>query len=298
MGFCARYDSRSQYLDQIDELIIPFHDGVENLAEFLTEHSHQRVILDIKSEWRPFFGAILTPIWAEHQNLVLRFEKLDQELIGSIKTLGIPYFSKEIAVEWELFNRLISYGVSDVYVSEQLGFELRDVSAAAALNGIRTRVFPNIVQSALTETNELHKFFIRPEDADLYNRRYISTFEFYIPENIDLNWDVLYRAYAINKKWLGPLSEIILGLDIGIDNTFIHPSWGEYRMNCRRSCLKTGSCRHCDALYELSKSLKLLEVMPNRPKDGKSAAKIIMDEIDRKDINAAEPLPPPVVPNF
>jgi len=298
MAFCARYDSRSKYLNEIDEIIIPFHGTTQNLPEFLEAHSNQRIILDIKEPWKAFFTTIFTPIAEKYTNIALRFPELTADLVAILQNLKIPYFSTQIVVEWELFNELLEKGVSDIYISEQLGFELDKISKVVAKHKIRTRIFPNIAQAARADTDPLKKFFIRPEDIDLYNRRYISTFEFYIPEDLDLNWDVLYRAYAINKKWNGPLSEIILGLDNDIVSTFMSPHWGEFRMDCARKCLQGHSCNMCNILYDFSKSLEKIEIMPKPPIDTKQAAKIIMEHIDNKTLDAETPTPIPQIPNF
>lgn len=298
MAFAARWDSRSKYLNEIDELIIPFHGTTEKLTDFLEAHADQRIIVDIKEPWRNFFGAIFAPIGEKYTNIALRLSELNKEAISDIKNTKIPYFSTEIAVEWEKFHELVNYGVSDIYIGEQLGFELDDVGRASARAGIRTRIFPNVAQSALTETKPLKKFFLRPEDVDLYNRRYISTFEFYIPIGTDLNWDVLYRAYAINKKWTGRLDEIIIGLDSDINNTFISPYWASARMICHRKCLKYSDCNTCEKIYDLSKSLEAIQIMPKPPKDTKIAAKETMKVLDNNNIESESPPPAPIVPNF
>lgn len=298
MAFCARYDNRSKYLNEIDEIIIPFHDSDNNLAEFLDAHSKQRVIVDIKGDWRPFFAAIFTPIAEKYTNIALRFSQFNESMIPALQQIKIPYFSAQPIVEWELLNELLKQGVSDVYISGQLGFELEKVARVVAPYGARIRVYPNVVQTARQNTDALKKFFIRPEDVDLYNRRYISTFEFYIPNGVDLNWDILYDAYAINKKWSGPLFELIVGLDSDINNMYISPKWGEFRINCERNCLKGKNCNMCNTIYELSKSLQKLEVMPRPPKDTKETAKKIMQKIDSKKIDAEPPHPTPKMPNF
>ena len=298
MAFAARWDSRSKYLNDIDELIIPFHGTTDKLTDFLDAHIDQRVIVDIQEPWRNFFGAIFTPIGEKYTNIALRLSELNMELIPDIKRTKIPYFTNEVVVEWEKFQELVNYGVSDIYIGERLGFELDDVGRAAARAGIRTRIFPNVAQSARMNTDPLKKFFLRPEDVDLYNRRYISTFEFYIPIGVDLNWDVLYRAYAINKKWTGRLDEIIIGLDSDIDNTFISPYWASARMTCHRKCLKYSDCNICGEIYDLSKSLAAIRVMPKPPKNTKIAAKEIMQTLDTQNIQIKDNPPMPVIPNF
>ena len=298
MAICARWDSRSKYLDVVDELIIPFHGKVDNLTDFLERHKHQRIIIDVRDDWKNFYGTILTPVYEKYANLVLRLTDRGQVLNTSIKNAGIPYFINEVCVEWEKLNEIIDLGVTDVYISEQLCFELADVSRLAAAAGVRVRVYPNIAQSARESTNPLKKFFVRPEDVDIYNRRYVSTFEFYYPEGVDINWDVLYRAYAVNKKWRGPLKEIIIGLEDDIDSTYVSPRWAELRMNCKRKCLKGGNCSACIQISALSKAFEELAVMPVLPKDTKAAAKEVLAAIDAKDVTKEEPVPPPIIPNF
>jgi len=65
MAICARWDSRSKYLDEVDELIIPFHGKADNLVEFLEYHKHQRIIIDVREDWKNFYGVILAPIYEE-----------------------------------------------------------------------------------------------------------------------------------------------------------------------------------------------------------------------------------------
>ena len=298
MAFCARWDSRSKYLNEVDELIIPFHGTTEQLSVFLKEHANQRIILDIKEEWKSFYGAILEPIIKEYPNLTLRFQDRQQILDFLQQKIPVSYFLNEVCVEWEKLNEIITFGVSDVYISEQLGFELADVAKFAVAKGVRVRVYPNVAQCSRSKTDDLKKFFIRPEDVDIYNRRYVSTFEFYYPENIDINWDVLYRAYAINKRWRGPLKEIILGLDDEINSTFISPRWAELRMNCKRKCLKGDQCSACYQIASLAKAFEELSVMPVLPKDNKNAAKEVFNTIDAKSITSENPVPPPIIPNF
>lgn len=298
MAFCARWDSRSKYLDKIDELIIPFHGTTDTLTSFLEEHKHQRIILDIKDEWKNFYKTILEPISEQYPNLVLRFQTKEALLESNIIDTTIPYFLNEVCVEWEKLNEIIALKVTDVYISEQLCFELAEVAKVAAAGGVRTRVYPNVLQGARSSTDDLKKFFVRPEDVDLYNRRYISTFEFYYPEDIDINWDVLYRAYAVNKKWRGPLKEIIIGLENDMNSTYVSPRWAELRMDCRRKCLKGNSCNACNQIAALAKSFEQLEVMPVLPNDTKNAAKEVFQEIDAKTIDNENPAPPPIIPNF
>ena len=131
MAFCARFDSRSHYLYEIDEIIIPFHNRSDNLAEFLDAHQKQRVIVDVRDEWKNFYAAIFTPLVEKYPNLVIRVSEITPELSTALKNINATFFSAQIAAHWEVLYYLASLGVSDIYIGEQLCFELNDVSKAA-----------------------------------------------------------------------------------------------------------------------------------------------------------------------
>ena len=298
MAFCARWDSRSKYLNEIDELIIPFHGQVDKLVDFLEEHKNQRIILDIKDDWKEYYNAILQPIVLQYQNLVLRLQTEEQLIKSHLQNTSIPYFLNQVCTDWETLNAIIELKVTDVYISEQLCFELAEIQKLTAAVGVRVRVYPNIAQSARASTPALKTFFVRPEDVDIYNRRYISTFEFYYPEDVDINWDVLYRAYAIKKRWRGPLKEIIFGFNNDLDSTYVSPRWAELRMTCRRKCLKGDRCFACAQIAALARSFEQIQVMPILPKDPKAAAKEVLEVVDSKNIDNDKETPLPVIPNF
>lgn len=298
MAFCSRYDSRSKYLFDIDEIIIPFHDSDKNLMEFIEAHQNQRVIIDIKNEWRSFFTAIFLPIREKYSNVAIRLSELTDEIYSDLQKIDLPFFLNKVIVEWEGFETTTNLGVSDIYIGGQLGFELSDVARAAVRKQVRIRIHPNVAQSMYKETDPLKTFFVRPEDIDLYNRRFISTFEFYFPEEVDLNWDVLYKAYAIDKKWNGPLKEIIIGLDSDINNMTISNRWTAQRLDCHRKCFKGSSCNVCKQFYDLSKNLETIKVRFKAAEDSPEIAKHIMEDIDKKQVDSEIPFSTPDIPDF
>lgn len=114
-----------------------------------------------------------------------------------------------------------------------------------------------MAQSSFSETVALKKFFIRPEDTDIYSQ-YIDIFEFY---NVDEKLDTYYKIYAIDKKWFGQLNEIIIDFNSDIDNKYIVPRFLEMRYKCGKKCFKGGHCRRCEVIEELSSSLEQSELV-------------------------------------
>ena len=147
---------------------------------------------------------------------------------------------------------LISLGVSDVYIVEELCFEIDKVAEIAHSEGVNIRVFPNVAQSSWNDSDGITKFFIRPEDVYLYEP-YIDVLEFF---NSRKRENTLYKIYAIEKKWFGQLSELIVGLNDDIDSRYIASEFGDKRRACRKNCVKGGKCRICDRVVALSQVLE------------------------------------------
>ena len=146
-----------------------------------------------------------------------------------------------------------SLGVSDVFVSGELGFDLERVKWYADLNNIKIRCYVNVSQSMWKAGDGFKDFYIRPEDIDFYGN-YIDTIEFY--NSVD-NQNVLYEIYFKDKEWNGNLREIIKGLKLDINNYYIlGPEFGRRRSQCNKDCIKGERCELCDRLADLAKSLE------------------------------------------
>ena len=136
-------------------------------------------------------------------------------------------------------------------------FELDKVSVVVHNAGARVRIFPNVAQCSTEYTKDLKKFFIRPEDTLVYEP-YVDTYEFF---GEDRKLCTYLRIYKEHQEWFGLLNEIIIGFNSDLDNRFIIPRFPEMRLRCGKRCLKDGTCKICDRIEELSKSLEKLGVV-------------------------------------
>lgn len=251
MKYCINFNKHiniSQY--QVDEYIVEYKSTEAYLLEFLEANQDKRIILYAKEEINLF---LFNELCKKFPNLVIKFENFDRQLIDDIVEYGFPFFYNIHVNNWDLFLGLVSLGVTDIYVIEDLCFELDKIAEIAHKEGIQLRTFPDVAQSTWSYTSPLKKFFIRPEDVELYEP-YIDIFEFYgdikrVP--------TLLKVYQNDKKWFGRLNEIIIGLaDPDLDSRFIIPSFAEKRISCGKACVKGGKCRICDRIQDLSKTLE------------------------------------------
>ena len=128
---------------------------------------------------------------------------------------------------------------------------------------MRIRVFPNVAQCSTEYTNDLKKFFIRPEDLENYEP-YVDVYEFYGDSNKLLTY---YQIYKYDKKWFGPLKDLIIGFNDEIDNKYIIPRFPERRIKCGKKCLKGVSCSMCETIEQLSKTLEDAKMIIQIDKD-------------------------------
>ena len=131
----------------------------------------------------------------------------------------------------------IKLGVTDLYIAEQLGFELDKVAEVAHSNNVRIRVYPNVAQRLSKRTSALKSFFIRPDDIRLYEN-YVDVFDLFYYNEEKQQQNVLFDIYAKDKKWFGRLDELIIGFDNNLDSKYVIPRFGEKRIKCGRQCLK------------------------------------------------------------
>lgn len=221
------------------------------MIAFIKQHENQTVLIHIKNT-EEFISEDVLKTLAPMLKEIANYKFL-VDIMENMKYVAIyfqkyeqPFFFNMAATSYETLQGLIAFGVTDVYIGEQLGFELHRVSKVAKANEIQIRAFPNICQVQWKFTPTLLGFYIRPEDVEDYEE-YIDVLEFFPLSKQDcISEDALYEVYVINKEWYGPLLELINGLDVKIDNRRILNTFGYVRATCSRKCLQGRYCNICN----------------------------------------------------
>jgi len=232
---------------------------------FLQEHKDQRIIFDIK-DYSTLTSVDMTTfdmlLDNGVTNWVLRLPSLfDDKTIPlddylKLKEKKIPMFFNDYIDRWDILWGYMQLEVSDIYICNELGFELDKIYPIFQEQRINLRVIPNKAQSAWFQTPDAIQFFIRPEDIKRYEK-FVDVFELYEEDYAAPNTGtVLYQVYAENQTWMGELKEIISGLNSNINGQFLYPQFGEKRMRCGKKCLKGGGCRMCYTVFDLEDSMK------------------------------------------
>ena len=263
--FCMNFNRNGEYNDTVQELNIILEDQTtSDLKKFLEKHQEQRINIVIYNMDYLFNNpnGIITDLKEVigDQNVAIKLNwSIDDESDGAIRNVlkqaGLKYYYKDIVDAWDNFNKLAAAGVSDIYVGNSMGFQMKDVKAAAAKKKVRIRVYPNVAQSTWDDAPAQTKFFIRPEDCLTYSF-YVDVFELFMPIYVQ-SMDEIYNIYKYEKKWNGDLQHIIFGLGMSIDNRLLEEHWCNMRLDCKKRCAIDGKCKVCDRFVEMS--LKMSE---------------------------------------
>ena len=252
MRSCIEWRKGFKYLPQIDEFNIDFRNKEIKLTNFLDLYAKsQRVNIRLPLGYTEENIELLEAVYEKGYNIAIILP--DQFYANQLQEHGVPFYLENPAFTWDQLRGMGSLGVSDVFISGELGFDLERVKWYADLNNIKIRCYANVSQSMWKAGDGFKDFYIRPEDIDFYGN-YIDTIEFY--NSVD-NQNVLYEIYFKDKEWNGNLREIIKGLKLDINNYYIlGPEFGRRRSQCNKDCIKGERCELCDRLADLAKSLE------------------------------------------
>lgn len=261
MKYCINYSNKSHIIDKVDEILIRYDKNkiLELFTQFIPAHLNQRVIVQLIEENNidTIVNNLKKIISIYNENKDIKFDIqlpfYNQKFMEELKDTDLKYFFKAAANSWDKFTGLMSQNVSDIYITDELAFELDKVAEIAHKNNIKVRIYPNVAQSRWDKLSDILKFFIRPEDIEMYEP-YVDVCEFYGDKAQQI--DTYYKIYQEDKKWFGDLQEIIIGLDSKIDSRYIIPRFAEKRIKCGKDCLKGGKCEMCKRILDLSEQLE------------------------------------------
>lgn len=277
MHYCVNYSRSFRHLHEVDEIILNYA-GSERLMTFVPElvgeNKNQRIILNILDIGDNEITSIIpfiNKLQVDGYNLAVIIR--ETEHIQEFKNANIPFFFIKGASNLETAVIQCEMGVSDIYIVEELGFRMKDLQYLKEHYGVQIRVYPNIAQSAKNlYIPEMCRFFIRPEDTEIYEP-YVDVFEILGGED-NSRLSVIYEIYY-NRQWLGGLETLILDFKTPVINTGMNPHFAENRLNCGKKCL-IEKCNLCTQIGNLANMFNEvgLEVIKKREKPQKTKEEI------------------------
>ena len=255
MKYSITYSRSFRYMRDIDEIIL-YWSTKDDIVNFVCEKftQKQRIVIDFSeqpvSELRKA-APVLLEMKKQHSNFTVKINVQTQKAFSDFfREKKIPFFFSAFCNNWDSLYAYSLLGVSDIYITEELCFNLKDVKAFCQPRRIKIRVFPNVAQVSGKGTSgiisDIQKFFIRPEDIPQYEQ-YVDICELWCPLE---KQSVMYEIYK-SEQWLGNLNEIISSFSLDVPNTGFMPHFASVRMNCKKKCYK-GKCEICPSVAELA----------------------------------------------
>lgn len=253
MKSCIEWRKGFKYLPEIDEFNIDYRNKQIKLLQFLDQYAKsQRVNIRLPKDYTEADIQLLNLIAEKGYRISVIFP--NPNVFNQDVLVHSPFYFQKPCFTWDELIDVLSFGVKDVFISGELGFQLDKIKKLVEKDGVQIRCYANIVQtSGYGKTDGFKDFFIRPEDLDFYSE-YIDVIEFY--DSIDKQ-NVLYEIYFKDKHWDGKLKEIIKSMKNDINNYYLlGTEFARYRVSCGKECFKGGRCRICDRLESLADTLE------------------------------------------
>lgn len=250
MKYCLSSRQKYEYLKKADSIKVAFRDRYIT-PDLFEKYPNAEVVITIHREKDEKFKWDEIRQWniLSRGKLVLCLQSLvDAE---ECKKLNVPfYWGYPVSTYYDL-RTLKELGVAYVRLDAPLFFEMDEVKKF----GIPVRAVPNVAcLGEIPTKNGIYGTWIRPEDIDFYEE-YIACVEF---EDCDMKKEsVLYRIYAEQKIWNGPLTMLISNFNYPAENHLISQEVTKIRLNCGQKCQKTGRCHICERALRLADSEKL-----------------------------------------
>lgn len=228
---------------------------IEDLIEFISLPFVKRVNIEFQGKVVP---KVIQTASMIKDCLYVRLMPTQWNEAEKLKKEGICFFFDSLvpATSLCILDELISLGVSDVYLSDDLMYNLKEVSKTCHARGVQTRLILNHIPLTTFDKGKNPKSpMFRPQDVS-YLEKFFDVFEFDCGKPYDWHvFNVMFKSYFIKRVWHGNLAELNhdINLEKGFPNDFILPEANLHKMNCQRVCdmRETNKCRKCEQMLEM-----------------------------------------------
>ena len=257
MNFAAPYVNYNCPLaDQINEYNIIFkeHNSWANLDTYASMFKDKRINVcfkDVEIDMRE-----LENLCIKYDNVYVRITPDTLKAVPQLKEKNIRFFLDNTMMinSYSLLEYAIQLKPTDIYIGEELLYNLNEVRATCNANNIKIRMVLNrapVLAQVITLNYTVPVF--RPQDYHFLNE-YIDCGEFDCGEKYD--WTkakVLYQKWYVDHAWDDEL--VYLNTDIA----FPYPTSSmpvelvKYRSNCKHRCVMFADnhCGKCKRFYTL-----------------------------------------------
>lgn len=255
-----------QHVNDVQQIKIDFKPQDDTLEEFIKRNEQKTIYIQAEE---PLEHYKVFKNLKQYNNWVLQFpvkyiiiqengkDVIDEVKFSALKDCCNRYMLTDLVGQWEVLQFVLSLKPCEVYITNILCFSMDKVKKECGDVGLR--MYVNWAQAAWDGIPAVRKFFVRPEDIELYDAYNVSI-EFKGNAKVQ---DIMYEVYN-QGYWFGDLSEIIIGLDDSLDDRRIPNKFGYLRLNCNKMCVQGVSCHACRVFQKFTKTLEKTDTMIRR----------------------------------
>lgn len=193
-----------------------------------------------------------------HQDFYLRLSPWQYWLISFCRDNKIRFFF-DYNYMVNSFCRLqdvVDLGVSDVYLTEDLCYNLPRAKAICDEAQIQTRIIINTIPTfSFGRGKDITSPWYVPENMPVLED-YYDVIEFSLLNSWN-RFDVLYQIWMVEQKWEDSLEYINFDLEFDIPGEYFTNELCIYKMHCEHRCVSKGSsCRKCQQYWEIAKKIE------------------------------------------
>lgn len=279
MKFCCSYKVRQEILDELDEIR---YSSLTDIFEIREKYAAKRIIYEILNmdevhiNTKPITSEILASILKDMPNLYVDFYSYP-DMVRFMEESSYEYNNRcmyHYPIDgYNMLNMLLSYGVSDVTITEPLAFDIEKVSNFIRYDNpdCKIRIRPYIGREAWAPTNDdMCHFWVLPQHLHLYDQ-YVDAID--ILANSVMREETLYEAYKKGMYGLD-MSAFIEHFDVDppIKAIWIDDAIATRRLNCRQICQSTkpNMCHICNLHHLLLKNMPRASYLTTHPSQSES----------------------------
>lgn len=254
MGICVPFSQSFKYLDEVQELTIKYDSNKDkylDLFTFVGDQPQENFRVNIELTQATIDYKAMSALNNVHPQIYLKLNAGCVPFINKLQENKLKYFFDMPVMGYDLLDSFAKAGVSDIYIANELCFNLDKVKGYLSSFNIKMRTYLNEVQKSdpFGNCEDIYSFFIRPEDFIFYNR-YFDSLEFVYNDIKQLS--TLYEIYVKKGLWFGDLKEIIKGLNESLPSNTLLPTFAVKRANCGKKCYLGSGCNICARTKTLS----------------------------------------------
>lgn len=273
------HNDKYHYADEYNLSFDSNKNKFENLFIFLQEHKDIRFNLSMRGS--PLSLDSLKILVQSFPHLYFRIQ-FGSDIYGQLADINAKFFfdADQPATSFCLLDELCSYDITDVYIADDLCYQLEKVRKYADIHHLQVRMILNQIPSTIKKRGmSITSPWFIPETVDQLSQ-YVDVGEFVSENFVEL--DTLYNIWYNKKRFREDLRFINKDIRLEIPNQCLIPDFTIFKMNCGHRCLYEPVCNKCSQFHMMALDLYSKDIEYNLKEYGIGEFTEGISHIDRE----------------